>query len=98
MTDKDVLPEKDLLEKADTMKRFKYSPLGEELKAQTDIANKQNQKLENTFEFEYYNIKNFNSLCLESKYSILLSFYSDLNKLNNLNLKKKGTKEKSYCV
>ena len=42
LTGKDVLPEKGLLEKA-TMKRFKYSPLGKKLKAQTDIAKKQYQ-------------------------------------------------------
>ena len=40
LTGKDVLLSKDLLEKADTMKRFEYSPLGKELKAQTDIAKK----------------------------------------------------------
>ena len=49
---KDVLPEKKLLEKAAIMKRFKYAPLGKELKAQTDIAKKRNQKLEDTFEFD----------------------------------------------
>ena len=38
LTTKDVLPEKDLLEKAAAMKRFEYSSLGKELKAQTDIA------------------------------------------------------------
>ena len=38
LTDKDVLLEKDLLEKAATMKKFEYSPLGKELKAQNDIA------------------------------------------------------------
>ena len=32
MTGKDVLPEKYLPEKADTMKRFECSPLGNELK------------------------------------------------------------------
>ena len=31
---------KTLLEKAVTMKRFEYSPLGKELKTQTDIAKK----------------------------------------------------------
>ena len=51
LTGKDVLPEKDLLEKAATMKRFEYSPLGKELKAQTDIAKKQYQKLDDTDEF-----------------------------------------------
>ena len=37
MTSKDVLSEKDLLEKAASMKRLEYSPLSKELKAQTDI-------------------------------------------------------------
>ena len=35
LTGKDVLPEKDLLEKAVIKKRFEYSPLGQELKGQT---------------------------------------------------------------
>ena len=38
LTDKDVLLEKDLLEKAATMKKFEYAPLGKELKPQNDIA------------------------------------------------------------
>ena len=38
MTGKDVLPKKDLLEKAATIKRFEYLPLGSELKKYTDIA------------------------------------------------------------
>ena len=37
----DVLPQKDLLEKAAIMKRFKYLLLGKELKTQTDIVKKQ---------------------------------------------------------
>ena len=40
LTGKDILPEKDLLEKTATVKRFEYSILGKELKAQTDIAKK----------------------------------------------------------
>ena len=40
LTGKDVLPEKDLLERATTIQRFEYSPLGRELKKQTDIAEK----------------------------------------------------------
>ena len=40
LTSKDVLPERDLLEKDTTMKRFEYSPLGKELKTKTDIAKK----------------------------------------------------------
>ena len=38
LTGKDVLPKKDLLEKAATIKRFEYLPLGSQLKKQTDIA------------------------------------------------------------
>ena len=36
-TGKDVLPEKYLLEKAATIKKFEYSPLGSELKKQTEL-------------------------------------------------------------
>ena len=38
LTCKYVFPEKALLEKAATIKRFHYSPLGSELKRQTGIA------------------------------------------------------------
>ena len=40
LTGEDVLPEKALLEKADTIKRFEFSPLESELKKQTDIVGK----------------------------------------------------------
>ena len=40
MTGKDVLVEEDLLEKAATIKRFEYSPLGSELKKQTNNVKK----------------------------------------------------------
>ena len=49
MTSKDVLPEKCLLEKAATMKRFENLPLSKELKEQTDIAKKQYQGLNKFF-------------------------------------------------
>ena len=52
LTGNDVLPEKDLLEKAATVKRFEYLLLGKELKAQTDIAKKRYQKLNNIYEFD----------------------------------------------
>ena len=51
MTRKELLPEKDLLEKDGTMRSFWCSPLGKGLKAQTDIAKKQYQKLDNTYKF-----------------------------------------------
>ena len=38
---KDVLTKKDLLKKVAAIKRYEYSPLDKELKAQTDIAKKQ---------------------------------------------------------
>ena len=100
------------------MKRF-------ELEAQTGIAKKQYQKLDNTYDsekiikkekptlkkynrsnviyngkysfYEYF-IKKINSLFLTSKYPILLLFYSDLNKFNNLNPQKETTKEKKATV
>ena len=43
LTGKDVLPEKDMLEKAVTIKRLEYSPLGKELEKQTSVAEKQYQ-------------------------------------------------------
>ena len=43
---KDVLPGKDLLEKAATIKSFEYSPLGKELIKQTSFAEKQYQSFE----------------------------------------------------
>ena len=41
MASEDVLPVKDLLEKAATIKRFEYLLLGSELKKQSDIAKDQ---------------------------------------------------------
>ena len=49
LTGKDVLPQKDLLEKVATMKRFEYSLLGKELKKQTSVAEKQYQGLNKLF-------------------------------------------------
>ena len=34
------------------MKRFEYLPLGKELKVQTDIAKRQYQEIDDTFEFD----------------------------------------------
>ena len=45
LTGNDVLPEKDLLEKTATIKRFEYSTLGSELKKQTDVVEKTKQML-----------------------------------------------------
>ena len=40
LTGRDVLPEKELLEKAAALKRFEYSPLGKDLKKQTSVTEK----------------------------------------------------------
>ena len=48
--------------------------------------------------YPYYNIKNFNSLSLVSKYLISFSFYSELNKFNNINIWKGHTKDKKVTV
>ena len=71
---KDVLPEKELLEKAATMKTFEYSPLGKELKEQTSFAGKQYQKLDNTYEFDKI-IKIENDSQSNLVYDIIYSFY-----------------------
>ena len=49
MTGKYVLSEKDSLEKVAVLKRLEYSPLDKELKAQTSIAENQNQELNKLF-------------------------------------------------
>ena len=88
LTGKDNLLTKDLLEKAATVKRFEYSPLGQELKKQTSVAEKQYKKLDNTFEFdkiikkEKPTLKKYNrsNLTYDSKYS----FYPHYN-IKNFN-------------
>ena len=52
MTAKDVLPEKDWLEKATALKRFEYSPLGKELKKQTSVAEKQYQDFDKVLNYD----------------------------------------------
>ena len=49
MTGKDVLPNKDLLEKAATKKRFEYSGLGKTLKRQNRVAEKKYQSFDKVF-------------------------------------------------
>ena len=45
LTGEDVLPEKDLLEKAVALKRFEYVPLDKEVKPRTSVAENQSQRL-----------------------------------------------------
>ena len=52
MTGEDALPEIGLLEKSAKIKRFEYSPLGCELKKQTDAVGKQYQALNKVYEFK----------------------------------------------
>ena len=95
LTGKDVLPEKDLLEKAVTMKRFEYSPFSKELKAQADTAKKHYQKLDDTYEFdeiskeEKLEYKKYNSknLVYNSKHSFC--GYCNNKKFNSLPIKLK---------
>ena len=49
MPKKDVLPEKGLLQKAGALKRFEYSPLGKELKAQISDAENHYERLNKFF-------------------------------------------------
>ena len=61
MPDRDVLTEKDLLKKPVEETRFQYPPLDKELKAQTNIAKKQYQKLDDTFKFNKIILKKTNT-------------------------------------
>ena len=49
LTGKDVLPNKDLLEKAATKKRFEYSGLGKTLKRQNRVVEKKYQSFDKVF-------------------------------------------------
>ena len=85
----------DLLEKAATIKRFEYSVLGKELKAQTDIAKKQYQGLSKFFksdEKEKLTIKKYNEsdLIYNSKYRFY-KYYSDSKKIGNFSSKSKNS-------
>ena len=71
------------------MKRFENLPLGKESKAQTDIAKKQYQKLENTYEFhrikqEKPTIEKYNksNLIYSSKYSFYEYYNINFNSLS----------------
>ena len=98
LTGKAVFPEKELLEKASTIKRFENSPLGSELKKQTDIAEKQYKKLDNTYEFDRikkekptikkYNRSNliYNSKCSFYEYYNIKHFNSVSLTLKHSNL------------
>ena len=77
MTGKDVYQKKNLLEKAVTMKRFDYSPLGKELNAQTNIAKKQYQKMYKKI------VKNLITFPLKSNYLFLVEVFNNLNKFKN---------------
>ena len=73
----DASPEKGLLEKAATIKRFEYPPLGKELKKQTSIAEKQYRQLDEVrgLSKTELNKKSENSDLVYDKF--------DFNKFNN---------------
>lgn len=85
---------KSLLKKVATIKTFGFSPLSKELKAQTDIAKEQYQKLGNTFKFdeiiekEKLTTENYSksSLIYSSKYNFY-NYRGNSKKFNNLSLK-----------
>ena len=96
MTGKDVLPEKDLLQKVTIMKRIDYSNLDKELKAQTDTAKKQYQKLNDTYEFnkiikkEKPTLKNYRKSNLTYNANHTFDkYHCDSKKFNNLSSKSK---------
>ena len=61
ITGKDVLPEKGLLKKAATIKRFEYSRLSKtDFKKQTDIIKMKEDKIKNLFETIIKTDENYN--------------------------------------
>ena len=98
MAGQDFISEKNLPEKAAAIKRFEYSSLGKELEAQTDIAKKQYQGLDNAFISNKDN-KNVNESLIKKekkkyKSNLIynkLSFYSynDDKKFDSLSFKSK---------
>ena len=79
---------KNLLEKAVALKRFKYSPLGKELKAETDIAKKkQFQKLDDTFEFDKLITKNpqhLKTIVNQIQYMTLIIVFTNTDKYKTI--------------
>ena len=80
------------------MKRFEYSPLGKELKAQTDIVRKQYQNLHDTYKFdkvikkEELIFKNYNksNLIYNSKYRFY-KYCRGSKKIDNLSFKSQNS-------
>ena len=77
------------------LKQFEHSPLGKELKAQTDIAKKQYEKLDNTDESDetinkISTLKNYrkSDLIYDTKHSFF-KHYRDNKKIDNLSFKSK---------
>ena len=112
LTGKDVLPERNLLEKDATLKRFEFSLLGKTLKAQTDSAKKKYQILNKTFESDKIikkktpTVKKYNrsNLIYDSKYSFYP--YYNIKNFNSLSFTLKypilfsfySELNKFYCV
>ena len=69
------------------MKRFEYSLLGKKLKTQTDIANKQHQKLDNTFEFDKRIKKEKPTLKKYNRSNVIYSSKYRFYEYYNINLK-----------
>ena len=92
LTTKDILPEEDLLEKAAALKRFEYSAVSKELKAQIDIAKKLYQKLDNTDETinkkSTLNSYSKSDLIYDTSHSFF-KYYNDNKKFDNLSFKSK---------
>ena len=106
LTGKDVLPENDWLEKAAALKRFEYSPLGKELKAQTCVAEEQYQGLNKLFnpdqkeepvtiKTEKSEIISESKLMYDNKYSF--SEYENVRKFSDISFMSKYYKMLLFC-
>ena len=78
---------KDLLEKAAIIKRFEYSPLGNELKKKTDIAEKLCKWLDKIKKKTTVKKYNRSNLVYDSKYNFYK--YTNIKNVNSLSLELK---------
>ena len=84
LTGKDLLPEKELLEKAAAMKRLEYSSLGKELKKQTSVAEKLQQEFYNASESNKKEEDKAKNKRSRAKLNIVYDNYFTLYKYHNI--------------
>ena len=83
LTCEDVLPEKDLFQKAATIKSIQSKKINNKISLKN--YNRSDLIYNEKYSFyKYYDIRKFNELYFQWKYAFLVSFYQDLKKPKNL--------------